>query len=94
MDCSALKIASDVFACEDYSSLEDAYCWETMDEMAKLLVEWKTRVRLEWHSMVLEIGGKLSALAIEEDCLQNNGDAKVKKQPPDLTAGEFNRREC
>jgi|GEM_PF-6830025 len=36
---------------------------------------------------------KIAALA-ERGVGGECDNAKVKKQPPDLTAGEFNRREC
>ena len=76
MNFLALKMAADVMKCEDYSSLEDAYCWDAMDEMAKLLTGLKTTFRLEWYTMLLECGGEAESLALEEDCLQSSGEAE------------------
>jgi len=47
------------------------------------------------HVLCLEFGlnhSNMLELCVREMYVKHFG--KVKKQPPDLTAGEFNRREC
>ncbi len=57
--------------------------------------EWSPEMKLEAANELLDGYGServsVSGSAFAADGLQY---VKVKKQPPDLTAGEFNRREC
>ena len=43
---------------------------------------------------IVWIGGQKAAFRMAHPEAFVDGAMKVKKQPPDLTAGEFNRREC